>query len=288
MDFTLQTAGRDELETVHQVITSTGWPIRRESVEAIMTWDPEAYLMARGPGGEPLGVIFGLGRGYRRTGWLGHLVVRPECRGGGVGKALFGTALARLGALGRGPIYLTATAMGAPIYAKFGFVDDGLWSRWAGVAAPERVTAEAPGGEECRVRPMRAADLAQVAAFDAARFGDDRAAQLHHFFRAYPGGGWVAELSNGALAGYLLRGADGLGPLLAEPAAARPLFRTALTLFAGEPVYFSFPDANAPAEALCREAGLAPVDRKWLRMRLGTDETPPCDPVIFNASVAKG
>ncbi|MGE5506947.1 MAG: GNAT family N-acetyltransferase [Chitinophagales bacterium] len=286
MDFTLHTARREEAAVVHGVITSEGWPIRLPSVEAIMAWDPEAYLIARNGAGEPVGVIFGLGPSYGRTGWLGHLVVKPECRGGGVGKALFGAALARLRKLGRNPVYLTATAMGAPIYAKFGFVEDGFWSRWQGIAAPERVAAEAKGG--CAVREMTEADLARVAAFDAVRFGDDRSVQLRDLFRAYPGAGRVAERPGGELAGYLLRGTDGLGPFVADPEAAAPLFHSALALFAGGPVYFSFPDGNPRAAGLCRAAGLAPVDRKWLRMRLGDDPTPPDDATLFNASVAKG
>lgn len=283
MDFSLRTATIADLAALHEVISTTGWGITVESIRAILTWDPEAYLIATDEARTAAGVVFGLG--YARTGWLGHLVVRPDCRGGGVGRALFERALERLRERGIRPVYLTATEMGAPLYAKFGFVPDGSWSRWRGTAAPGAGRARPEGSLE--VQMMREADLPEVVAFDAGRFGDDRGKALRWLFAAYPGEGRIARRPDGRLAGYLLRGTEGLGPLVADPEAVRPLFGAALDLFAGEPVSFTFPEGNLVAPDLCRETGLAPC-RTWLRMRLGPDSSPPRDGTIFNASVAKG
>jgi GNAT superfamily N-acetyltransferase len=265
-----------DLEALHGVISTTGWGITRESLQAIQAWDPGAYLVAEDPAGRALGTVFGLR--WRRTAWVGHLVVRPDCRGGGVGQALFGRALERVLAIGCRPVYLTATAMGEPLYAKFGLVADGGWSRWSG-------TAEA--GPAKGVQVMKAADLEDVVRFDAERFGDDRGAALRWLLAAYPGEGRILRRPDGSLGGYLLRGTEGLGPFVADEDAAPALFRAALGLFAGRPASFTFPDGNRLAPELCRSAGLTP-GRTWLRMRLGDDLSPPRDDSVFNASVAKG
>lgn len=284
MEFATRTATDRDREALYDVISTVGWGITRESIGAIQTWDPEAYLVAEGPEGRTLGVIFGLG--YPRTGWLGHLVVRPECRGVGVGRALFGQALARLRALGKEPIHLTATAMGENLYRRFGFVDNGNWSRWQGSVPPGGLTRP-PSVDGLSVEPLREADLADVVAFDAERFGEERGFVLRWLFRTYPEGGRVARRPTGEVAGYFLPGTEGLGPFLTEEDAARPLFAAALATFAGRPASFTFPDGNVRARSLCQEAGLAPC-RTWLRMRLGDDPMPPRDECIFNASVAKG
>lgn len=283
MEFSVRPAGPQDLPALHEVIETTGWGIAPESVRAIQTWEPEAYLVAEDQSGRALGVIFGLR--WSRTGWLGHLVVRPESRGGGVGKALFGRALARLEAAGCRTVYLTATTMGEPLYTRFGFVADGGWSRWRGTASRDAAACFWDG--ETSVDILTGDDLGEVAAFDAARFGDDRGKALRYLYDAYPGGGRVARRRDGSVAGYLLTGTEGLGPFVAEEDAARPLFGAALELFRGRTLSFTFPDANRLARELCREAGLEPF-RSWLRMRLGPDPAPPRDGCIFNASVAKG
>lgn len=283
MEFTVRRAEPTELDRILGVIDTTGWGITRESVGGILDWDPAAYLIAEDPQGTPLGVIFRLG--YRRTAWLGHLIVRPEYRGGGVGKALFGRALDEARALGKAPVYLTATDLGQPIYAKFGFAVDGGWSRWRGVSPGPAALSPAP--TEPAVQLLREKDLPEVVAFDAERFGDDRGVALRWLFRQRPDGGRVVRGADGRIAGYFLDGTEGLGPFAAEAKAARPLLREALALYEGRTFALTFPDANAEARALCQEAGLSPF-RTWRRMLCGNDPTPPRDDRIFNASVAIG
>jgi hypothetical protein len=240
--------------------------------------------VAEDASGLALGVGFGLLWG--RTGWIGHLVVRPEAQGAGIGKTLFGRALERLAAAGARPVYLTATTVGAPLYAEFGFQPDGGWSRWRGVVSPETGNGP-PSGAAVEARVMETADLPRVVRFDAERFGDDRGQALRYLYAAYPGGGRVALRPDGSLAGYLLQGTEGLGPFVAEEEAVRPLLAAAAALFAGEALSLTFPDGNRLAPEVCRAAGLSPV-RTWLRMRLGPDDSPPRDACVFNASVAKG
>lgn len=278
--------GPEDCSTIHEVIATAGWGITRECVQVVQALDPQAYVLATDDSGRVVGVGFGVG--FRASAWIGHLVVRPESRGGGVGRTMFERLLSRLKQLGRWPIYLTATQMGAPLYAKFGFIEDGGWTRWT---IPETRQPEADvyqdHPEEVHVRAMIDSDLSEVYRFDAERFGDHRGELLGLFHRLYPGEGLVACRPDGQVAGYVLRGTLGLGPFVAQADAAGRLFDSALRMPLGkDQMHFTFPDSNTAAARLCQAAGLVPV-RRWLRMRLG-DGCEPDDNELFNASVAHG
>ena len=287
MNITTRVSRPDESVIIHEVIDTAGWGITLECVELVLTLDPQGYILGLDETGRALGVGFGLG--FRQTGWLGHLVVRPEARGQGLGSRLFTELVERLKQAGRWPIYLTATEMGAPIYAKFGFVEDIGLTRWE---IPEtgqiKVDTSWAAHPDIRVFQIKEDDLPEIAEFDTLRFGDDRGDMLALFYRLYPENGRLARRSDGRLAGYVLGGTLGLGPFVAEADAAGPLFAEALTMpLEGRPRRtFTFLDANEIAKELCQSAGLVPT-RTWLRMRLG-EGCQPKDETIFNMSMAHG
>ena len=101
-----------------------------------------------------------------------------RARGLGVGKALFDEILRHLVDSGKWPIYLVATEMGAPLYAKFGFVHDGGWTRWEFPhgAEPNLAAVAALGASllGISVLPIEDGHLSRLVQFDTERFGDDR------------------------------------------------------------------------------------------------------------------
>jgi len=271
---------------IHEVIATAGWGITRECVQVVQTLDPEGYTLGVDDLGGPIGVGFGLG--FHRSAWIGHLVVRPENRGQGLGGCLFQQLLTRVKNLGKWPIYLTATEMGAPLYAKFGFVEDGTLTRWEIPASGIAVTGNRKGCfEDFDIRNLENEDMQEVAEFDALRFGDYRGELLELFHRMYPERALICRRRDGEVAGYALGGTLGLGPIVAEAEAVGPLFAKVLRLpFQASPQTFTFLDTNVVAQELCMEAGLMPT-RRWLRMKLG-DGCEPQDHQIFNMSVAHG
>jgi len=287
LNITTRMSRPDESAIIHEVIDTARWGITLECVELVLSLDPQGYILGFDETGRALGVGFGLG--FEQTGWLGHLVVRPETRGLGLGTRLFTELLEKLKQAGRWPIYLTATEMGAPLYAKFGFVLDGGLTRWeipdGGQIKVDSSWAQHP---DIQVTGITEADLPEIAAFDALRFGDDRGDLLASFYRLYPGDARLARRSDGELAGYVLGGTLGLGPFVAEADAAGPLFAEALTMpLEGRPRRtFTFMDANQLAQELCQQAGLIST-RTWVRMILG-EGCQPKDGQIFNMSVAHG
>jgi GNAT superfamily N-acetyltransferase len=276
----------DDSAIIHEVIATAGWGITHECVQVVQALDAQAYILGLDDSGHPNGVGFGLGFG--QSAWIGHLVVKPESRGQGIGQRLFESLLTRVKELGKWPIYLTATQMGAPIYAKFGFVEDGSLTRWE---IPKSKPATASIGknhtEALNVRTMRTDDLDEIVEFDTMRFGDNRGKLLEVFHMMYPKSGLTCRTSDGQVAGYLLGGTLGLGPFVADDEAAQQLFAHLLKISPqGIPPTLTFLDSNIRARELCKAAGLEPT-RTWVRMRLG-DGCEPQDQTLFNMSVAHG
>lgn len=61
---------------------------------------------------------------HRDVAWLGHIIVQKEHRGKGLGKIITETLVNLANEQGCETIYLLATALGAPVYEKVGFVTE--------------------------------------------------------------------------------------------------------------------------------------------------------------------
>jgi ribosomal protein S18 acetylase RimI-like enzyme len=138
---------------------------------------------------------------------IGMMVVRSRYGRMGLGTRLMTDALRRAG---RAVVWLIATDYGRPLYARLGFEVVGPAFRYVGRFAPGAASGSAgPGLRPGRgappgqaVRPVSAADLSVILAFDRQAFGADRGRVL----AALPGFAerfLVAETGAGqAVAGY--------------------------------------------------------------------------------------
>src|SRR5260370_13144230 len=68
------------------------------------------------------------------VGWIAMVLVEPDWRGRGIGKALMSHALSFLDAQGVLSVRLDATALGKPLYEKLGFVVEYELARYEGVS----------------------------------------------------------------------------------------------------------------------------------------------------------
>ncbi|MEM7024514.1 MAG: hypothetical protein AAF637_18335, partial [Pseudomonadota bacterium] len=163
---------------------------------------------------------------------------------------------------------LDATPAGREVYRPLGFVDG--WGL-------HRLRAESPKLAEPRLdlvlRPMRADDLAEISAMDAAAFGAARTSLLAHLFERLPPCAWVARDQTGGLAGFLL-GRDGrltwhLGPLMARDTevATALLARglTGLPAAGAEAVTIDVADGQPGFSSRLVDAGFTPL-RPFTRM----------------------
>jgi hypothetical protein len=105
---------------------------------------------------------------HQHSGWIGNLIVPERLRGRGYGSRLFEAALSMLQGQGMTSVWLTASASGRPIYAKFGFVAIDEIERWVSC---ER----APFGPVDRLVKDGGQKLAEL---DRTAWGEDRTALL--------------------------------------------------------------------------------------------------------------
>jgi GNAT superfamily N-acetyltransferase len=160
-----------------------------------------AFVLRRGE--EVLG--FGTAVAHEKSGWVGNLIVPPDCRGLGYGALLFDHAVDVLERQGVASIWLSASAQGRPLYEKKGFaVIDGV-VRWT-------LTAEGSGPAE-----GGKTDMARLLAADAQVWGESRDRLLAPLAR----GGEVFACGRTVA---LLQGGDGmqvLGPWISPDLCPR-------------------------------------------------------------------
>lgn len=250
IDFALSQTGRES------------WDTTRDVFEVHLAHDPEGCFLAS-VGGEAAGMA--TTARYRRTGWVGELIVSPEFRRRGVGTSLMKRALECLERSGIRTIRLEADPPGIPLYRRLGFVDEYESPRFR----LERTPAVQPGD----ARRLSSSDWTEVAELDERCFGDQRKRLLPEIMvraRAVYGGP-----SSGRLAGYLVvqPSAVGarLGPWIAvTPQAAEELLRAALSELETETIVVALPGINASGQELLRRYGFFQTPSSF-RMIRGPD-----------------
>lgn len=105
---------------------------------------------------------------YRKSGWIGNLIVPPELRGRGFGSELFAAAVKSLGERGVRSIWLTASQQGQPLYEKNGFSVVDQIERW--LLPPGQKT-----GGETSIPSVLISRLLQA---DQSAWGEDRSSLL--------------------------------------------------------------------------------------------------------------
>jgi ribosomal protein S18 acetylase RimI-like enzyme len=223
--------------------------------------EPEGWIVIE-RGGALIGVG-GLVR-FGACGYVGLMGVAPEDQRRGVGAAIFEEVLRRGEGMGVSLFLLDASVSGAPLYAKYGFVDHGAAHAFVFDARP-------PGKEKERVKvtALGAADLDSVIALDAEGFGAERAALVRELVTGAPARAFVAKDSGGAVVGYAVGQPRSIGPCIALSAeVARALVRKVLALPFEGPVTWLVADQNPDAMDLARaEAGES--IKSWRHMRRG-------------------
>lgn len=248
MAATLQ-QGVDAREAI-QLAKLAGWDWTPPGIERALAMEPAGAFTARGPDGAPLGVVTCVL--WDALAWIGHLVVAPDARRQGVGRALLKGALAHAEACGATSVGLDATPDARGLCASEGFAPAGESARWER-EGPQRAPS-IPSGEYA-IYPVSSCEIMELTAYDAPRFGASRARWLASLVAEEPNRSFVAvHRRTGAFSGLALALDGRLGPLVAEtPAAAVWL------LHASERVGLApraiVPAWNPAAERLFADAG---------------------------------
>lgn len=161
-----------------------GWRVPENEIEFHRQGGSRAWAQRRDD------VTIGLVSGvlHRRSAWIGNLIVAPSERGHGFGAALFDHAVKELRAAGAETLWLTASALGAPLYAARGFITVGQIERW--------VRRRGGSGDGALPSPR-----VNGALLDSEIWDDDRSALLRHLEKSgrwHQQGGSLALLQRSA------------------------------------------------------------------------------------------
>ena len=202
--------------------------------------------------------------------WLCGMVVHPDHQRKGVGAALLGPALELAREHDAATVGLDATPAGRPLYERHGFRAVAEDPRWHRDPAAPPIPPSAPQGP-ISVYPISSCEIMELHAYDAARFGANRAGVLaepmaerpHHCFVAF-------DRRTGAVAGHVLTQEKSVGPLVADTPHAAEWLLYAAEMAGAPPVAF-LPGQNPAAQAVFARAGYAPSGNACARMVLGAD-----------------
>jgi predicted N-acetyltransferase YhbS len=269
--YVIRTMARAEVDLAVEWAAREGWNPGRHDAAAFYAADREGFLLGC-LDGEPVGCVSAVryGAGY---GFLGFYIVVPGQRGRGLGIGLWQAAMERLD--GRN-IGLDGVLAQQENYAKSGFRLAYRNARYEGAAA-------AGGTDGADVVPLAQVRFTDVADYDGAVFGVDRAA----FLRAWlgqPEGVALGFRRGRRLAGYGVlrpcRQGCKIGPLFADDGEiAGRLYAALAARAAGGPVYLDVPEVNAAAVRLAERHGMKKV---FATARMYSRQTPavPLDKVF--------
>lgn len=265
---TLRPLTQDDVPFGMGLKDEAGWNQVATDWERFIALEPAGCFVARTQGREA-GTITTTGYGDR-FGWVGMLIVAPELRGLGVGRALLRRGIRYLEEeRGVAAVRLDATPAGRPLYESLGFRAEGLLERRQGVgwsAGPDETLPDLADG------------LAEVCAYDAARFGADRSRVLGRLATEPGVQGALCRGTRIPVEGYIVIRPGAfrhyIGPWVAEhPEAARRLWHWAVSRIPGEPFCVDVPLANPAVEALVPRERFA-VQRPLIRMCRGENRYP--------------
>jgi len=247
------------------------------------SYDPAGCFVAR-TGDRKVGICFATA--YRRSGFVGELIVVQDMRGRGIGRRLLRRAIAYLTGRGLERIFLDGVPAAVPFYQSEGFAVVCRSLRFSG-----RIEGEVHPG----VRPMGRQDLRTVFELDRGAFRDDRSCFLRHRLAHYPDLCLVLE-GEGEIAGYVMgrrgRAAVSAGPCVVRggPQEARRLLEAvAARCPPGATVRVGVLESASAAAALMASLGLegAPVS-SWRMCRGAPWDVEPSAVEFAIGSPAKG
>jgi ribosomal protein S18 acetylase RimI-like enzyme len=201
-----------------------------------------------------------------RFAWIGMVLVDPEFRNRGIGRALLRQAIEYLDSRGVPCLRLDATPQGRPVYEKLGFVDEYEIERW-------RLKRQAVQTNSGATAP----DVGKVLELDREIFGADRSGLLRALARLTPEFVQVLVGQTG-VTGYAMgrhgSHSDHLGPWVAyDESGAEQMLDTFLARSGKESIIVDCLKSNPWARAALEARGFE-FERPLTRMRRGKNPCP--------------
>jgi len=256
MSVTIRRMTAADIEMGDSLRALAGWNQTLADWRRILSMEPDGCFVAEWDG-QAVGTTSTTCYGTDLA-WVGMVLVHPDYRGRGIGRALMDHCLAHLHKRGIRSIMLDATPLGEILYTKLGFTVASRLARWerSSVAAvcdpglPEKSLAS----KRCGVLAATQTDLPGLVQVDARVFGVARQPLIRELARSNLAT-LVSDANPASAFGMIRAGvtADYLGPVESEnPELARQLIQ-ALLERTERPVFWDIPDANSAAIQLAEE-----------------------------------
>ncbi|MFQ6546505.1 GNAT family N-acetyltransferase [Aestuariibius sp. 2305UL40-4] len=232
-----------------------GWNPGLDDAEAFYAADPGGFFVAE-EDGKPVASISVVNHNDDFA-FLGLYICRPECRGRGIGFALWEEAMAHAG---QRTIGLDGVAEQQANYARSGFVLAGTTRRFSG---------DLTGREVAGIDPADTADIPTLIDREAQCSGVRKEDYLSAWFRDTAHRKTFVASSTGFVTVRRCRDGAKIGPLIAEDEnTARDLIAAAAAAFPG-PFSIDVPDSAPTLAGICETLGLS-VTFETARMYRGT------------------
>ena len=246
-----------------------GWNQTLDDWRGLLELSPEGCFLAEWDGA-PAGTITTICYAQELA-WIGMLLVHPDFRGRGIGRALLGRSVEYLRGREVGCMKLDATPQGKLLYDRFGFREEWSLTRWQ-ITVADEVGHSRSVAQVSKPAVYGESDADFVEQLDAKAFGVSRQFLLQRLRRGSrralvhrkEGNDGYGILREGSLARYL-------GPVAALPQCGASLVKALLGQSNGL-IYWDIPDPNVQAVALAKDLGFTP-QRRLMRMFLGTNQS---------------
>lgn len=263
----IRTMGEADLAFADSLRDLVGWNQAPADWRRLLALEPEGCFVAEWEG-RPAGTATTTRHGEGLA-WIGMVLVHPDRRRHGIGRALLHRCIAHLDAVGCRCIKLDATPAGKPLYESLGFRDEWSLARW------ERAPSGLPAVDRGEALPFCEADRASLLALDEAVFGVSRRRLIEGLLADSKT--LVARKEGRVVAYGMLRPGSRacyLGPVVAGETGAWQALAGALVAGAREkPVYWDIPDAAVEAVAFAGRLHFS-QQRPLTRMFRGANPRP--------------
>ena len=264
----LRTLTPADLAFADSIRALAGWNQTLADWKRFLATEPQGCFLAEW-NGNPAGTATTIRYG-RDLAWIGMVIVHPDFRQRGIGRALLEHCISHLRGLGVRCIKLDATPAGKLVYDRLGFRSEWTLNRWFG-----RPASTNPAGPQPAIRPWRAADAELLDSLDVGAFGVSRRSLLAALARQSCSA-LVMEPTPGSISGFGFArpGSQALylGPVVANSdAAGLALVEALIDGNPGKMVYWDIPDPNEAAVELAKRYEFK-VQRPLVRMFLGENE----------------
>lgn len=245
-----RTATGAEIAMMLDWAAGEGWNPGLADAEAFHAADPDGFFVAE-VAGAPVATISVVNHSESMA-FLGLYICRPECRGQGIGFALWRHALAHAG---ERTVGLDGVAAQQANYARSGFALEGATTRYEG---------RLPGASHSAIREATPGDAGVIAGLDRVANGYERLAFLARWTAPDAMRRTFILPRDGAPIGYATarRCRDGvkIGPIVSPGAeAALDLARAAMAYFPSDRTIVDLPAGSTALASSLREFDFQPT-----------------------------